>query len=197
MYRNITISGLPGAGSSTLGKGLADKLGWTYFSGGDFMRQYAIEKGSFDRNENFHHDATVYGEDFDRQVDYGMRKALRDEDKRIYDAWLAGFVAQQIDDVLKVLVWCSDDAVRIDRIVNRDKVKVEEAKRHIFGRETKNRNKWVRMYKDDWDKWVVGAGILSSNEPVDFWHPKLYDLAIDTYKYNREEALQQVLERLS
>jgi cytidylate kinase len=47
-YTNITISGLPGCGSTTLLKGLKEALqfdGWKGFSGGEFMREYAKEKG--------------------------------------------------------------------------------------------------------------------------------------------------------
>ena len=47
-YKNITISGLPGAGSTTLLFRLKKELdfeGWKGFSGGEFMRTYAEEKG--------------------------------------------------------------------------------------------------------------------------------------------------------
>lgn len=195
-YRNVTISGLPGAGSSTLGKGLAEKLGWEYFSGGDFMRAYAIEKGLFDKDKTVHHDATVYSDDFDREVDYGMREKMRTRGEKVYDSWLCGFLAQGISGVLKILVTCSDDAVRIDRIVNRDQVTIEEAKKHIFDREQKNLLKWRRMYAKEWEEWVVRRGIVVPNDPIDFWNPKLYDLVIDTFSTSKEETLRLALEAL-
>lgn len=189
-FKNITISGLPGAGSSTLGKGLGKELNWKYFSGGDFMRRYAIEKGLFDKNCQLHHKATVYGDDFDRKVDFGMRESFEKETKKIYDAWLAGFVAQGVKGVLKVLLYCSSDEVRVDRIVNRDKISVEEAKKHIFEREEQNIQKWTRMYAKEWQEWV-GKG------PVNFYNPKLYDLTIDTYANDRDKTLKLVMEKLS
>ena len=119
-YRNITISGLPGTGSTTLMRMLEEKLKWKGYSGGEFMLQYAKENGYYDENEQVHHDATVYPDNFDRQVDYGVRQKLEKGKHHIFEAWLSGFLAQGIKDVLKVLVYCSHNSVRIDRVVNRD-----------------------------------------------------------------------------
>lgn len=192
-YKNVTISGLPGAGSTTLMRALEKKLGWKGYSGGEFMRAYAIEKGIFKPNQRIHHAATDYEDEFDRKVDYGVREKLQTGEKGIYEAWLTGFMAQGIEGVLKVLVHCDEDAVRIDRIVNRDKVNVEEAKHHIFDREQKNVAKWQRMYTQEWQDWVVSKGLVSAEEPVDFWNPKLYDLVIDTFSHSREETLELTL----
>jgi predicted cytidylate kinase len=188
-YRNVTIAGLPGAGSSTLGINLAKELGWEYFSGGDFMRAYAIEKGLFDKKNKMHHPATVYSDDFDREVDYTMRKRLKENTGLVIDSWLSGFLAQGIDGVLKVLMVCSSDAVRVDRIVNRDQVSVDEAKAHIFEREQKNLTKWTRMYQQEWHDWV-------GTDKIDFYSPKIYDLVIDTYSHDRDATLDLVLQKL-
>ncbi len=58
-YKNITISGLPGGGSTTLLRLLREELsldGWRGFSGGEFMRQYALEHGSFAEQKGLHHE---------------------------------------------------------------------------------------------------------------------------------------------
>lgn len=196
-YKNITISGLPGAGSTTLGKHLAKHLGFHYHSGGDFMRQYAIKKGYFDPNETVHHSATVYPDDFDRQVDYEMRDNIFHKQGFVYESWLSGFLAQGAKDTLKILVFCSDDSVRVDRIANRDDVSIIEAKKHIFTREEDNLNKWIKMYTPEWQDWVVKAGTLSKDTPIYFWRSELYDLAIDTYRLGKEETLEKVLEVVS
>lgn len=195
-YKNITISGLPGCGSTTLLNLLREKLkfeGWKGFSGGEFMRAYAAEKGLFDSQKALHHDATVYDEDFDRQVDYGMREKLETEQQWIIESWLSGFMAQGVAGTLKVLMMCSDDAVRIDRIVNRDQINVMEAKKHIHERKEKNVAKWSRMYSSEWQKFVVDAGHASANDPIDFWKPDLYDIVIDTFSMNQQQALEIVL----
>ena len=95
-YHNITISGLPGCGSTTLLNHLREELkfeGWTGFSGGEFMRAYAEEKGLFKANAGTHHDARHYEDDFDRKIDFGMREKLETGQKWILEAWLSGFLA--------------------------------------------------------------------------------------------------------
>ena len=46
------------------------------------MRHYAITQGLFDKNNQMHHKATVYGDEFDRKVDYGMRESLQKEEQK-------------------------------------------------------------------------------------------------------------------
>ncbi len=198
-YRNITISGLPGSGSTTLLNKLREELkydGWTGFSGGDFMRAYALEQGLFKPKAGIHHAATDYSDDFDREVDLGMRKKLQSEDHWILEAWLSGFFAQQIPGVLKVLMICSSDAVRVDRIVNRDKVTPDEAVAHIHKRYSDNLAKWTRMYGKEWQEYVVEPGTVPADEPIDFWRPELYDVVVDTYSSNQQESLQTILDAI-
>jgi cytidylate kinase len=198
-YRNLTISGLPGSGSTTLLSMLKDELkldGWRGFSGGEFMRAYAEEKGLFNADQSVHHDASHYEDDFDRQVDMGMREKLQSEEMWILESWLSGFMAQQVPGVLKVLMICSENAVRVDRIVNRDDISVDAAKKHLHERYENNYTKWKRMYADQWQQWVVAAGTRSAEDPIDFWHPDLYDVVIDTYSHNKEETLQMVLDAI-
>lgn len=195
-YQNLTISGLPGAGSSTLGRALQKALGWKYFSGGDFMRQYAINKGLFDAKTKTHHTATVYDENFDRQVDYGMRETLSKKRGNILDSWLSGFMAQNLSQNLKILVYCSNDKIRVDRIANRDNITIPEAKVHIFAREQANNAKWAKMYQPEWDEWVIKTEKLSRKKPIWFWYPELYDLCLDTYTNSKQETLKIVLKKL-
>jgi len=199
-YKNITISGLPGCGSTTLLTELKEKLkadGWIGFSGGEFMRAYAIEKGLFDSSQAAHHSATVYSDDFDRQVDYGIREKVTNQEKWIIESWLSGFMAQNVPGTLKVLMTCSDDAVRIDRIVNRDNVDVSSAKASIYNRYQGNLLKWRRMYANEWQEWVVKTGKLQETEPIDFWRRELYDLVIDTFSNNKEKTLELVLNAIN
>ena len=196
-YKNVTISGLPGAGSTTLMAMLKDALtGWRGFSGGEFMRMYAAENGLFDKNNKLHHSSMVYGDDFDKKVDFGMREKLLTQGKWILESWLSGFMAQEVPGVLKVLVVCSDEAVRIDRIINRDGVTVDVAKKHIHTRYQENLAKWTRLYADQWQEWVVDTGKVSQAQPIDFWLPDLYDVVVDTYSTNKEQTLNKVLDAL-
>ena len=198
-YRNITISGLPGCGSTTLLNSLREELkfdGWKGFSGGEFMRSYALEKGLFKEKGAIHHDASHYEDDFDRQVDMGMREKLSSQKNWIIESWLSGFLGQKLDGVLKVLMICSDDAVRIDRIVNRDQVTASDAKANMAARYQANKTKWARMYAKEWQEWVVSQGKIGPDEPIDFWRPDLYDVVIDTYSTNQQQCVERVLDAI-
>lgn len=198
-YKNVTISGLSGSGTTTLLQLLKNELkfdGWTGFSGGEFMRQHAVEKGLYDNTNKIHHDAMAYGEDFDRQIDFGIREKLQTKEKWIIESWLSGFMAQGLADVLKILVICSDDSVRVDRIVNRDEVTVVEAKRHLQQRYKVNLKKWSNMYVQQWQTWVVDRHLAKPDEKIDFWKPELYDLVIDTYSSNKQQATKIALDAI-
>ena len=201
-YKNITISGLPGSGSTTLLNLLkkSDDLkfdGWTGFSGGDFMRAYAKEKGLFVENAGVHHDSSHYEDDFDRQVDMGIREKLSNETGWIIESWLSGFLAQNVKGTLKILMMCSDKAVKIDRIVNRDAVKPADAINNMNERYKNNLSKWQRMYEKEWNEWVVKTGKAKASDPIDFWRPNLYDVIIDTYSTNQQETLKIVIDAIT
>jgi cytidylate kinase len=195
-YRNVTISGLPGCGSTTLLNLLREELkfnGWKGFSGGEFMRAYAEEKGLFQQKGGIHHDSRHYEDSFDYQVDMGMREKLEKQQGWIIESWLSGFLAQGLDGVLKVLMICSDDAVRIDRVVNRDGVNAQVAKLNMQERYNANLSKWSRMYQPQWEEWLVKTNKVTKDDPIDFWRPDLYDVVIDTYSVNKQESLNTVL----
>jgi cytidylate kinase len=196
--RNITISGLPGSGSTTLLNILREHPhlkfeGWTGFSGGEFMRNYAIERGLLKEDGKLHHSADAYSEDFDREVDMGMREKLGTEGHWVIEAWLSGFLAQHVPGVFKILMKCSNTAVRVDRIVNRDTVSPDEALENMNRRYKTNVTKWRRMYVKEWNDWVVAEGKAKVGDPIDFWQPNLYDIVIDTYSTNQQETLDLVL----
>lgn len=181
-YASLAISGHPGAGRSTLLKNLRPYLEpfqWEFFSGGDWARKYAIENGTHRFDDPTHHKATDYGDDIDRQIDLDMRQKLSDRNVHMaVESWIAGWNMRGLPHVLKVLLMC-DDALVIDRIVNRDNLTVEDAKRHIRERVGANLEKWKRMYGTS-----------------DFWDPKHYDIVINTYSHGPRETLDIVLQAL-
>ena len=196
-YRNVVISSLPGSGRSTLARLLHEKLSdWTLFSGGEFMRQYAIEKGLFKGDSLLHHCAAHYDKNFDRKVDIGMREWLIHKEKMIIESWLCGFLAQGVSDTLKILLVCND-ALRIDRVANRDNVKVKEAKKNLKERINTNVTLWTKMYQKEWKDWVVRKDLIDAKEGVKFWDQRLYDIVIDTYMYSKEETFNIAYEALT
>jgi cytidylate kinase len=181
-YSSVAISGRPGAGRSTLLKNITPivkPLGWEIFSGGDWARQFAIKTGKHKADDPTHHKATDYGDDVDHKIDAAMREKLSNPNTHVaVESWIAGWNMRGLKHVLKVLLMC-DDALRIDRVVNRDTISVDAAKQHLKDREDANIAKWKRMY---------GA--------TDFWDPKYYDLVINTYSHGPLETRDLVLQAL-
>lgn len=174
-YRNIAISGKICAGATTLATLLQQKLDsdWQSWSGGQIVRDF-VKKNSLSLENSSQRPA-----DFDRQIDEEIKRKLRDEDHLIIESWLSGFDAQGIAGVLKVLLVCSNEALRIDRLVNREGLTVEQAKEHLKTREQENILHWQKLYG-----------------PYDFWDPQNFDLVIDTYSHSKEETLREVLGKL-
>lgn len=174
-FQNITVSGKIAVGTTTLAKNLEDILGWKHINAGYLQRQY-------DRLHNIHQNrqgALSRPDKHEQEIDSMTKNVLKKEKKIIYEAWLSGFMAQKIPNILKVLIICSEDSIRVDRVVNRENISVEEAKNWIKQRETENITKWQKLYGS-----------------YDFWHPKYYDLVIDTYSSGQMETLGKVLDKL-
>ena len=91
---------------------------------------------------------------------------------------------------------CSDEAVKVDRIVNRDNVTPKQAVKNMQDRYRDNLAKWKRMYAQEWDDWIVKTGKATANDPIDFWRPNLYDVVIDTYSTNKQETLKTVIDAI-
>lgn len=174
-YRAVTISGKVAVGTSTLSKNLRDILKWKYVNAGDIQRRYDREHGIHENKQG----ASSRPDKHENEIDDMTKKMLTYEKKIIYEAWLAGFMSQGISGILRVLVFCSNDAVRIDRVANRDKVSVDEAKHFIKQREEENILKWKKLYGN-----------------YDFWDPKYFDLVIDTFSLGPMETMGRVLDKL-
>ena len=181
--RNITISGRIGSGATTLAVKLSKELEWEMLNGGGLFRQLEKEQG-FDINKS-----DSRPDHFDLQYEEMVKKNLREKKHQIIQSHLAGFDAREIEGVFKVLVICEGEdgndktEIRVDRIVNRDKVSVEEAKNEIKQREEEHLKKFRRLYANNDESWV-------------YWDKKYYDLVINTYPHNQEETLKIALEKM-
>ena len=124
---------------------------------------------------------------FDLEYEERIKRILRTEDHIIIQSHLAGFDAQGIDGVFKILIVCEDEQgedkkeIRIDRLVNRDRVSIEDAKHEVGERERQHLEKFRRLYAGNNQEWV-------------YWDKKYYDQVISTYSHNQEETLRLALE---
>ena len=123
--------------------------------------------------------ASSRSDEHEQAMEAMTKNMLQKESNLIYEAWLSGFVAREIDRVLRVLLICSHEDIRVDRVVNRENITIEEAKNWMFQRENENVTKWKKLYGD-----------------YDFWSSKYYQLVIDTYSSGPMETLGIVLDKL-
>jgi len=175
MVRIITVSGKIATGTSTLSKNLVFALNWRHINVGEIQREYDRQHNIAENKQG----ALSRPDEHEKEIDIMTKKMLETENQVIYEAWLSGFMAQGIKDVLKVLLICPHEDIRIDRVTNRDKITIEEAKHWIKQREEENFKKWQKLYG-----------------PHDFWDPKYYDLVIDTYSSGQMETLGKILDKI-
>ncbi|MFA9288509.1 MAG: cytidylate kinase family protein [Weeksellaceae bacterium] len=173
-FNNITISGGVAVGKNTLLDNLKLSLqpeGWKFTSGGQLNRDFT--------KENISPHAANVSEEFNRYIEQRTEDLLTKEGHYVIEAWLAGFVAREFKDTLRILLVCKDDRLRIDRVANRDRITIAEAKEVISKRENENFKEWRRIYGD-----------------YDFFSPEYYHLVIDTYSSGPMETVGIVLDKL-
>lgn len=174
LYDNIAISGGVAVGTTTLLDNLKPyltPLQFRFKSMGQFVREYT--------KENIRPLATLVSDEFDRNIEKKVRETFERETQWVVEAWLAGFMARDLPRTLKILLICSSEAVRIDRVVNRDKIDIASAKKSIKEREETNLTKWRRLYGD-----------------FNFFDPTYYDIVIDTYSSGQTETVESVLNKM-
>ncbi len=173
-YENITISGGVATGKNTLLNNLKPYLqpyGWKFTSGGQLLRDFT--------KEYIQPLASLVDKKFHNELDKRTRRLLTKEGHYVIEAWLAGFIARDLKNTLRILLTCRNDALRVDRVANRDKVSIEQAKKFIKEREEENFKTWRKIYGN-----------------YDFFNPKYFHLIIDTYSSGPLETLGQVLDAL-
>jgi cytidylate kinase len=182
-FRNIAISGRIGTGKSTLAEHLAASLGWKLLDGGKIFRKYAKDYG-------FHiTEKEKIPDDFDRAFEEKTRQIFLNEKHYVIQTHLAGFLAQGIEGVYKILVVCEDEngkdksSVRVDRLMNRDLISAREAKNELRQREENHLKKFRKLYVPNDPKWV-------------YWKKEYFDLIVNTFSLNQKEALEYVLKHI-
>ncbi len=181
--RNITVSGRIGSGATTLAKRLSKTLGWDVLDGGKLFRKINADLGISITASNSRPDH------FDLEYEEKVKKTLKEETHHIIQSHLAGFDAQEITGVFKILVVCENNQgqdkteIRIDRLVNRDGKAVDEAKKEVLEREAEHLKKFRRLYANHDQNWV-------------YWDHKYYNLIVNTFSHNEEESLKIALEAI-
>lgn len=182
--RIIAVSGKIGAGSTTLAKGIAKHFGWKHLEGGEIFWEAVRKKMDLSPK-----DTNLRPDEEDRLFDEQLKKILTHDKHVVLETKLAGFNAQSIDGIFKILVLCEDKegndqmSLRIDRLVNRERIPVQEAKVEVLEREKNDIAKWRKLYAEGDDEWV-------------YWKPEYYNLVLNTYENNQDETLRMALEAI-
>jgi CMP/dCMP kinase len=176
----ITLSGLPGAGKSTIKNLLAEKLGLKKYSMGDMRGEMAKARGMTIDEFN----ALGMTEAFtDKDADAFQTKLAETEDNFVIDSWLGWhFIPQSKKIFLDV-----DPAIAAERIFadrqhnpNRDDepeyASVEETRKTLADRVAQTHARYQKWYG------------------VDFMDRSHYDLVLDTTKLTTDEVLQKIID---
>lgn len=171
----VTISGLPGSGTSTACALLRDKLGWSYVNAGQIFRDLAREAGLSlaDFGHRAEGDASI-----DRVLDARMVETARAEQPIILEGRVTGWMAAR-NQLPALKVWL-DAAVEIRaaRVGTRDGEVAAAARENMVLRQASEEQRYRQHHG-------IEIGDMS-----------IYDLVIDTSVYPPAEVVRQIEMRL-
>jgi cytidylate kinase len=164
----ITVSGLPGSGTTTISKLLAEYYELELISSGEIFRRMAKERGV-----TLAEFGTLAEKDpsIDLAIDKNQRAIIRCQDNLVLESRLAGHMASGVPNVLKI--WIKAPLpVRAKRIQKREKAASfdEEFKKTVL-REKSEALRYINYYNID-------IGDLS-----------IYDIVIDSERWNQYQTL--------
>lgn len=171
-YKNIAISGEIGTGTTTLASSLSEILNWKHLNTGEYFRQWHKE-----HNIDLE-DTKKIPQDLDRKVDMDFQKLMREGEGIVFEARLAGWLAEDFGEVLKILLVC-DFNTAMRRVSKREEKGIEEVKEENSRRSQALLEKFKDLY-----------GVKN------YLDPQYFDLVIDTTNLNQQQVLELVLEKL-
>ncbi len=175
MINNIvTISGLPGSGTSTAARFLAQKTGMDLSNSGDVFRSLAKEHGvSLEEfSEMAERDSS-----FDLELDQRMLELAKSG--TILEGRLTGQLLHK-EGIASYKVWLEASLeVRVKRIARREGVEPEEIRQQVIMRENSEFKRYSKYYDID----LADKGI--------------YDLVTDSEKHGPEEIVDKIIEGAS
>lgn len=168
-YINIALSGDVGTGTTTLGRNLANSLGWRHVNAGDYFRAWHKEHGIPLENT---HDVPP---EVDRELDERFARDMRSVAQTVFESHLAGWLARDQAKTYKILC-IADPAVTMPRIAAREGLTVDEVTDISALRSQRLNQKFLDLYGVEF--------------PYD---PSYFDLTIDTTHLSVGEVLDSAL----
>jgi len=167
----ITISGPPGSGKSTLSKILSAKFGMELISAGDIFRRMAHERCMSLEEFGL---LAKQDENIDRMLDEMQKKIAKEKDNIILEGRLSGFLVEA-----DFKLWLKAPLeVRAQRIAKREGIPISSARKQVLERERCERERYLKYYN------------------IDINNLSIYDLVIDSSKWNPNEIYEIVAKAL-
>ena len=171
----ITIGGLPGSGSSTVAKKLAEKTGLKHIDAGDIWEKMARERKTDTLGLNFlaEKNKSIDKELDTRMLDYAMKKKNLILEGRIIGA----LCAKKNIPAFKIWFTAPRD-VRVKRICQREKTSFLKTKEKTKAREKSEAKRYLELYG------------------IDISDFSIYDLIVSSEKMTPDEILKFILKQL-
>ena len=156
----VTLSGLPGSGTTTAARAVSADLGVEWVNGGALWRAMAAERGmdvaEFSRYAETHPDVDV---ELDQRLSDRARVG-----QCLLESRLAGWLATRAGTPgVRVWVTC-DEELRARRVARREGVPVEVALAQNKAREASEGTRYHRLYGIDLDDLSIYDLVLDSGE---------------------------------
>lgn len=146
----IFISGMASSGKSTIAKMIAKKYKYSYYCGGDLMKEMAKDMGYAVMGDDFwdtdagmeflsKRDKDV---NFDKKLDAKLIE-LADKGKAVFTTWTLPWLYK--GDAVRIWFSATQDT-RAERMVKRDKISLQDAAVAIKKRDKHNYNLYKKMY---------------------------------------------------
>lgn len=168
----ITVSGLPGSGTTTASELLSEETDMELISSGEVFRKMADERGM--TLEKFG-DLAEKNEEFDKKLD--KRMVERAKIGTILEGRLTGHLLKRSEeDAFKVWLKAPLD-VRIERIADREDIENKDnLKKRVKNRERSEKKRYKKYYD------------------IDLTDISIYDMIIDSKNNSPESIVQKIIE---
>ncbi|HEX2382532.1 MAG TPA: cytidylate kinase family protein [Acidimicrobiales bacterium] len=156
----VTISGLPGSGTSTVADLVAQRLGLAHVDGGTVFRALAAEQ-----NLDVRAFSSVAEEnpDIDVELDARLAAIARDGDV-VLESRLAAWIATN-EGLAATTVWIDgDEQVRADRVARRERIGPGRALQANRTREASERLRYRTLYGIDLDDRSVYTLVIDATD---------------------------------
>lgn len=167
---NITLSGLPGTGTTTVGNLVSVKLKMEFSSTGELFRNFAKK-----RNMTLAKFGKLCEENpaVDKLIDSKQKELSRTTNNTLFEGRLSGYMCNS---GLKVWLFAPQD-IRVKRIAKREKMATDVVLKKMISRELSEAKRYMSYYN------------------IDINDVSLYDLVIDSSKATAEEISKQIVDK--